>query len=237
MGSISVDGVRAMRIYFLPVDLVRREGVDPNDPGPNFQENFRRLERILFASATRSPTGYIRGLDNLAIVLYFIALDHFFDSWTGHFASGDMDLYEVLTYSMLHNLIVEGHMDTLLSNFKARNGILCHLTAFEHQLVKLLPYDAVLAQLGITPMHYAIRWFILLFAQEHDLPCILTLCDGLFAHFSDLADYLIYLGIAHIWAAADRGDPGDYWKTLNALQTIHWNIEAIMRSANNLSSL
>jgi hypothetical protein len=121
-------------------------------------------------------------VDDLAMVLYFIVLDHFFDSSTGHFASGDMDLYEVLTYSMLHNLIVEGHMDALLSNFKARNGIMCHLTAFEHQLVKVLPYDtAVLAQLGITPMHYAIRWFILLFCAGtrpavHPHPLRRTVC-------------------------------------------------------------
>jgi hypothetical protein len=209
-------------IYFLAVDLVRREGVDSNNPISNFQEDFPRLKRILFAFATRSLVGYIQGLNDLATLFCFVVLNHFFDSSTGHFASGDMDLYEALIYSMLSNLIIEGHVDALLSNFNAGSGIMCHLTAFEHQFVKLLPDDAaLLAQLGVTPTHHAIRWFTLLFAQEQDLPCVLILWDGPFAHFNDPADYLIYVGIAHVWAASDRFDPGNYRKTLNAFQTMH----------------
>jgi hypothetical protein len=50
-----------------------------------------------------------------------------------------MDLCEALTCSVLRNLIAEGHMDALLSDFSEGGGIARHVAAFGHRLAKLLP--------------------------------------------------------------------------------------------------
>jgi hypothetical protein len=213
MGLIHIDVVRTISvIYFFPVPP---DGL--GDARGLFQEYMRRLERLLWVFAMGSPCGYLQGLNELAGVLYFVVLDHYFDRPHRNFCEGDQDLYEALAFSMLGALVTQGHLAEMFLDFSA--GRMEEMDAFGRRLNRYLPEKAaILTDLGISPLYYALKWFRVLFAYEYDLPNVLIVWDALIAHFADLREFIACLAIAHVWALGNAIDRDDYGRTIEAMQ-------------------
>jgi hypothetical protein len=161
--------------------------------------------------------GYLQGLNDLAAVLYFVVLDHYFDRCGRNFCVGDQDLYEALAFSMLNTLITRGNLDDMFQDFAA--GRMGELNAFESRLSHHLPEQAaILKHFGISPLYYAVRWFSVLFAHEYDLPNLLTVWDALISHFDDFREFIADLSVAHVWAIANTIDRNSYVQTIDAVQ-------------------
>jgi hypothetical protein len=226
MGSIHIDVVRTTR-------LTSAFPVDPNlDP----QECLRRLERILFAFSCESDVRYLQGFNELAAVFYFVVLDHFFDATHRLFVAADHDLYEALAYRMFNGVVLQGRMIEVYANMGAGGPMLQHIDRFEQQLNWHLPDQAALLNRhGITPLFYAMRWFALLFAEEHELPKVLVIWDDLFAHLDNLRDHLIYIALGHVAAVRDL-IRDDYAQALQALQPFQaLDVSQIVQCANRMA--
>jgi hypothetical protein len=87
-------------------------------------------------------------------------------------------------------------------------------------LGRIKQFAYVIRSLRLHPRFYCLRWFTLLFAQEHDLPTLLLIWDSLLAHFSGFLDYLYCMAIGHIHAVEGKLSKANYAQTLGALQNL-----------------
>jgi hypothetical protein len=133
---------------------------------------------------------------------------------SGPFAAADHDLCEALAYRMLGAVVVDGRMAEFYADTGAGGVMLRHIEGFEEQLNRHMPDQAAaLNKHCITPLFYAMRWFALLLAQDHELPKLLVVWDDLFADLDSLRDYMIYVAIGHMTTIRDLIGP-DYAQTL-----------------------
>jgi hypothetical protein len=97
--------------------------------------------------------------------------------------------------------------------------VMNRMRQFSDLLSKYLPDVAeILNRFRIEPLFYSLRWFSLLFAQEHELAALLNIWDVLWSHFSELRDFVSYIALAHIEAVKGRLSASNYAVTLKALQ-------------------
>jgi hypothetical protein len=139
---------------------------------------------------------------------------------------------------MFSAALVHGRMVELYLDMGAGGAMLRHIECFEQQLNRHLPDTAAaLGSHGITPLFYAMRWFALLFVQEHELPKLLVIWDDLFARLDNMRDHMIYIALGHIVAVKDLiGD--DYAQALQAVQPLQAvDVNQIVLCANRLAEV
>jgi hypothetical protein len=94
-----------------------------------------------------------------------------------------------------------------------------YLSEFERVAEQRLPTVAeVLKHHEITSIFYALRWFTLLFSQEHDIGSLLPIWDELFIHSENFMEYLIHMGVAHLEAVSRNISMNSYTQSLEAVQ-------------------
>ena len=217
MSVIHGDVVRTGRmIFFLPRRPI------PDDSGEEevltqWMEHVRRIERLLYVFATlNSGTGYMQGFNELITPLYYVcvmSLSSIFDD--------DIDLCESVVFNMFQELMTKTHILEFYTTQDKSSIILHRVKKFEEDMHQRIPNvgDRIKA-LNIHPLFYCLRWFTLLFAQEHELPGLLLIWDGLFAHFGSLIDYAACVAMGHLKLIEPKLLQSDYGAAISALQNM-----------------
>ena len=204
MGWIHGDIIRSGRqCYFLgprPI-LSPQSEPEPDDFLFEFQEHLRRLERILFVYAKLNPgLGYMQGFNELTIPFYYVMMQPFYNKYNpSDMSEEDLDRVECLTFHCFQHLMTRTELRDLYTTQDSSSIIVNRLNAFENLISKKLPkVGALMKEQDIHPIFYALRWFTVVFSQEHDFPALLDIWDSSLSHFDKFLDYLFYLGLAHI---------------------------------------
>lgn len=227
LGMIHLDIVRSGRLFFFlppkPIvngkKLIERNIDDANDILFEFQEHLRRLERLLFIFQTlHSGLGYMQGFNELAIIFYYVLLKPYIDI-NKTVSSEDLDTIECLAFHCFQKLMTDTELPEFYTTQDQSSIIMHRLKSFDALIKVHLPvtHDTISA-LGIHPIFYCLRWFTLLFAQEHDLPSLLMIWDSIFAHFKYMTDYLFYVGLGHLKMIENKLDKNSYSTTIEILQ-------------------
>jgi hypothetical protein len=219
IGSIYIDVVRTGRIagHFSPVDSL--ESHDPKDIWFCFHEHFRRLERLLFIFAMRTPQfGYLQGFNELASVLYSVMVKGLPNPFPSD--RSRLDVCEALTFWCFENLMKEKGVLTVYCGGEGDDSLNCFLSEFKERLAKVMKVEAeILEFLGIEPLFYALRWFLLLFAQDWELPTVKLIWDELLCYEKeDFRLFLQCLGIAHLSLRTGELSRESYGQTIRAVQ-------------------
>lgn len=223
MGVIHGDVVRMSReFFFFPPAQIAGEEPQDDDLLYLYGEHMRRIERILYIFSAMNPGySYMQGFNELATPFYYVLLKSNFDS-------GNLDSIEYLAFGFIQSLLTS----TCITEFyttQDNSAIIFHkLNCFaELQDRHIHNISQVIRSLNILPLFYSIRWFTLLFAQEHDLPNLLVIWDALFAHFDNLMDYAQYVSLAHMKMIENKIDPKSEPNTIQALQSISIGTERL----------
>jgi hypothetical protein len=190
------------------------------------EEHYRRLERLLFVYASISEHGgYSQGFNELAVVFYHVSLQHFI------YADDDpvaLPRAEAAAFFMMQQVLGGGRLLELYATGGMHAAVGAQLIPFERLLERHFPRAAgILRQMEIPPVYYSLRWFSLLFSQEHDLASVLMIWDRLFAHFSCFREYLYYVGLGHMTYVEGKLNPADSSRTMHAVK--HLEVEGKAR--------
>jgi hypothetical protein len=212
MGSIHTDLLRTGSVAHALPTMIDSDS----------EEHYRRLERLLFVYASVSEHGnYSQGFNELAVVFYHVWLQHFIDANDDPVA---LPRAEAAAFFMMQQVLGGGRLLELYATVQMHALVGTHLIPFERLLEKHFPRAAgILHQMGIPPVYYSLRWFSVLFSQEHDLASVLMIWDSLFAHFSCFREYLFYVGLGHMTFVEGRLEPGDSSRTMHAVK--HLEVE------------
>jgi hypothetical protein len=77
LGSIHADVIQTGKYLFLHLPPETMDESGPSNFPPIYQHVFRRLERILYVFATRSPCGSLQGFNEIAAILFRVCTNHF----------------------------------------------------------------------------------------------------------------------------------------------------------------
>jgi hypothetical protein len=236
IGIVHGDIVRTGRtMFFLPPLPIPTD--DPAQRSEQMYEwggHARRLERILYIfGRLNRGLGYMQGFNELIVPFYYVLL------LAQSILNSDMDLVEALAFHCLMTLLNESTLNEFYTTTDHSSMIMHQLEDFENVLRRHLPnVAALIKELDIHPLLYCFRWFNLLFSQEHELPTLLLIWDGLLAHFDPqdpprLMRFVFYVAIGHINDIQVRLEKGNYAATMHTLQNLtNLNIKAIIGFAN-----
>ena len=173
------------------------------------KQHVRRIERILYIfSKLNHGIGYSQGFNELIIPFYYVL------SKAIRLCNEDWDTVECLSFFMFNSLWTRPNY----SDVYDPETVPFIFDKFSKLIEKHLPnVHKILEKHMITPVLYAMRWFTLLFAQDHELPFLIELWDSMLCH-DDLAEFILYVGLGHLKVLEDKLDINSSSKTLTVLQ-------------------
>lgn len=221
------DIIRTNRLFaFLPI------ASKGNEDFSEYELHYRRIERVLCVFAmTDAGHSYLQGFNELIFPIYYTLMKPYGSGNRSNVIEDTiLDEIEALTFQFFLKLILCTEMGNLFTTNES-SIIIRHLLNTYSQLVnRHLPnVHQSLEKLGINPLYYALRWFTLLFSQEHDFPNVLFLWNKSLVHFegNQFVLYLFYLGIAHLHMLQEKIIGHTYSETVAALQHLKMNQKQI----------
>jgi hypothetical protein len=208
-----------------------KEGKAVNLATNCMEQHMRRIERILYIYAMfNKETAYMQGFNELIIPFYFVmtrSIEHL---------KGDYDLAECLSFNLFIWLMMNGgFVDVYLTSNKP--VLMDFLNSFEELMKKHVPNSyKIINSLNIPPHMYAFRWFSLLFAQEYELPSLISIWDVILSKYGNMSTYIKYVALGHLKAVEGMLDRSSSSSTLGVLQKmyINNNPESVITFANCL---
>jgi hypothetical protein len=181
-----------------------------------------RCARILtLLSLSSRKFSYTQGFDRFANVTYLLALN---------FAvklNLPRDLAEAFSFHLCEEILVMSSAFTMLDNTADA------FTRLDRSIKNKFPgLWASLKRAGHTSLHFAFRWKMLMFADEHDLFSVLLIWDQLIAHRHQYTRYMESFCIAHVSQVPLKDD----MFIVAEIQSFkNWDIVEIIEHANRLS--
>jgi hypothetical protein len=222
MAVVHGDIVRTGRtIYFLPPAPIETE--DPevlSEPMTPFAGHARRLERVLYMfGRLNRGLGYMQGFNELVVPFYYVLLS------ARVILNNDIDLVEALSFQCIMALLNGSTLNEFYTTADS-SIIMAQLENFRVIYSKHLPaVGKIIDDLEIHPLLFSFRWFNLLFAQEYELPSLLSIWDGILSHFDAdntklMMRFVFYIALGHLNEVKGRLIPNNYSGTLGLLQNI-----------------
>ena len=178
-----------------------------------------RANRILAVYSRESRTySYTQGHDRYVFICYVLSLD--FSSQSGL----TTDFAEALAFFLAKNFIKMTEISKYLDNvaeteehFEIMDGEMCKFSPeIMHQLFNV----------GQSSIHFALRWELLLFADEYDIKRLLFLWDQILYYKNIFKKFLFALCIAHIQQITPAL-PGEVM--VEKIQNFrNWNVQRIL---------
>ncbi|EAY09768.1 hypothetical protein TVAG_414200 [Trichomonas vaginalis G3] len=149
------------------------------------------VERILSVITLDTPNlSYVQGHDRYAWISLLIGL--FFIAKGGLNA----DFAEAMAFYLSRAFIAYNPISQDIENF---SKIEAHFKILDALVEKHVPEAyAMLNSVGHSSMHYALKWELTLFADEHNIHELMYLWDQILGRLEDITDFLRYLCVAHI---------------------------------------
>ena len=224
------DVVRtAKHIFMLPPDPLEGEVDDGESPLLIYTVHLRRIERILYVIGSVNKTiSYMQGFNELLMPFYTVMFSArvLFDN--------DPFEVEAMAFTCLNQLLAQTYVIELFMTMNKSEILIARLSLFNDVLDKHLPaVSNRLKELQITPIHYAFKWFSMLFCQNHEMPVIHEIWDALFSHYDRLVDYAFYIGAAEMKIVENDIMNKSFSNTLHVLQNIEvFDIYSVLAIAN-----
>lgn len=186
---------------------------EQDDVLSNWEQHMRRLERILYTFATlNTGISYMQGFNELVFPFYYVLTKGF--NWVDN----SVEICECLAFNLLQWLLTNTKIYDYYTT-SDQSIIMSHLNEFvELQKIHLPRVARIIEKHNIHPIFYCIRWFSLLFSQEHELPFLLGIWDSLLIHGKKLMEYAMYIALGHLKAVDGLLSESDYTVTIETLQ-------------------
>jgi len=213
-----------MNFFHRPVDPTVNQETPPEDADLHSDV----LERILFIYAKLNPgIKYVQGMNEILAPIYYLFAADKNPVFEGN---AEPDTFFCFTNVMSE---IRDHFCRTLDSSKT--GIKEKLKEI-NTVLKRLDYSVWrhLEDLEIDPQYYALRWVMLLFAQEFEIPDVLRLWDSLFSDPFRF-NYLNYISCALILNVKDKVMEGDFTDVMSLLQRLPpTQIHTLLTMANTL---
>jgi hypothetical protein len=148
-----------------------------------------------------SPLVYTQGQDRYAWVSYLVALSFAIPGGLSR------DFAEALAFNLARAFVSRCEVAKELDNFPA---IERHFTLLDELIVREEPAVArLLARSSHSSLHYALKWQLTLFADEHHAHGLLYLWDQIIARESEMGDFVRCLCVGHVRQVPIPGDGDD----------------------------
>ena len=176
------------------------------------KSHYDRICRILFLYA-KLNFGYVQGMNEIVAPLYFTL---FSDPLEGHFV--EADCFFALT------AVMQEQRDVFCQNLDDSSlGMRGRLHAIEKLLTRIDPLVAVhLKEIGVKMNFFALRWILLLFAQDFEITSVQVIWDALFADHTALShkDSMLvnFVCVAMIEKVREAVLAGDFTDVMRVLQ-------------------
>jgi hypothetical protein len=160
---------------------------------------------------------YLQGYDRYVLVCYGLLLRAAESQGVG------VDFAEAITYYLSYEFIKIGNFPQFL------NGDHRNFTELDREIAAVAPDVArSLSEMRLTSTHFALRWALVLFADEHSLPEIWLLWDAILAHRRNSSEFVRQLSVAHVLQVP----MGKYERVIEDLQrNREWNAPELIRVA------
>ena len=167
--------------------LIEKTNIDQNYT-VNTKLHAHRILALLSLSKSDSLS-YIQGFDRYVLLCYTLSLNFTYKANLG------ADVAEGIAYFLSYLLILMAKPGKYLAD---NNQTISYFKNLDKKMFKWLPeMGSRMNDIGITSMLFALRWHLLIFADEHDLNGILYIWDNVILHQDCFNDYLCDLSIAH----------------------------------------
>ena len=135
------------------------------------KSHYDRLARILFLYS-KLNSGYVQGMNELLAPLYYTL---FHDAIDGHFVEADAFFALTALMQEQRDMFCKS-LDESKEGMRGRLDLLQQL--MEHELPEVAAH---MKKFAVKPDFFALRWMMLVFAQEFDMATIQVLWDAIFA--------------------------------------------------------
>jgi hypothetical protein len=168
------------------------------------------MSRILFIYARLNPTVvYVQGMNEVLATLYYC----FWQSTVSHSEYFESDLF--FTFTLVMSDLRDGFVRYMDSEETGING---KINKFSTMLQEIDPeLKSCLDENNVQPNFYALRWLMLMMAQEFELLNVIKLWDSLIAD-SQRWNFVFYLCMANIEMRRDSLIDADFSDMMQALQ-------------------
>lgn len=188
------------------------------------------MARILFLFAKLNPgLNYVQGMNEILAPIYYCFAQDPNPAYQSHVEPDSFACF-VLLMGELRDTFVK----SLDNSDTGLQGKMQLLQEFQERLVP--DVYRKLEELHIPPHFYAMKWVMLLFTQDFELPEILRLWDSLLADEQRFT-FFYYVCIAIITVNQEEIMQGDFGETLSTLQhPQHMDVETLLEVAVQLQT-
>ena len=213
MNNVTVRGNAATHSYISSLEEATSPKAHPfvcaNIVAP--KSHYDRICRILFLYA-KLNFGYVQGMNEIVAPLYYT---FYHDALEGHFV--ESDCFFALTSVMTEQRdIFCKNMDDSTCGMRAR------LSLIEELLMTIdPPVGKHLKEIGVKMNFFALRWILLLFAQEFDIGSVQVFWDAVFADQTSFHKHVLlvhFISVAMISEVREAILAGDFTDVMRVLQ-------------------
>jgi hypothetical protein len=182
------------------------------------------ITRMLILIGHSSPRYvYIQGYDRYAFLCYLLSLNFFAT------CEQPAEFAECLAFQLTQRFLALSDMIDRLNSFE---DLQKHYDQVDSEIQKAYPaVFGALARTGHFSCHYALRWEMLMFADEHAVRDLFLLWDKFVAHRQQYPEYLRAMRLAHIGQIVRDG--GEI--TVKAIQEFrNWNAVEIVNEVDRI---
>jgi hypothetical protein len=168
----------------------------PEDPVPSLHAH-----RVLAAiDLANRYLVYTQGYDRYVLILYLLTLQ-FTTQW-----QLPPEVAESLTFHLTNKVLLLANLPVFLDCSKSTEKKFQLLDNAVHKRLPVL--SKALKSYGHTSLHYALRWRLLLFSEEHPVREVFVLWDAIFAAKDSVDAFFEDLMVAHLRQIKIGGDRG-----------------------------
>ncbi|OHS95750.1 hypothetical protein TRFO_38139 [Tritrichomonas foetus] len=187
-----------------------------------FKSVRERVYRIFSLISLRKES-YIQGFDRYVLISYLLGL--IFISKSGL----SPDVAEALSFFISRSLISIARPGDLLADNSVTEE---HFSKLDKKINESAPeVGQIMESLGISSILFALRWQLLIFADEHDLKGTLFIWDNVIVHSLNYPQYIENLSVAHI-CQIPKDSTGNIIETIQRFR--QWDNLEIVRKADFL---
>ncbi|KAH0789810.1 hypothetical protein GPJ56_006312 [Histomonas meleagridis] len=218
--TINIDIDRSIQWFY---EFTSNEFGLTSDQTKNVDEQSRRILTLI--SATHSSLSYIQGFDRYVLLTYFLSLN-----FTIKYNLPDT-VAECFSYYLSSSLLLISNPSTLLD--KDQMKITQQFDFLNKQIYEYIPTKGkILKNEHISSLYFALRWKLLIFADEHQkMSEVFLLWDNFILHKDEHPEYINCLCISHL-AQVPIEDPQTVVQTIQQFRD--WNTPQIVTDGNGI---
>jgi len=191
MRTIHMDVVRTgQHILFLEA-LSEPPEAPSDDCFSAFTGHIRRIERLLYTFAsTNAAFSYLQGFNELVTPLYYVLTRGL---------GRDLDMCEAACFFLFQRLVTATSLCEYFTMGDRAVVVIAKMQEFEAIIRRHVQKVAqALQKARVTPLEFAFRWFVVLFAQDYGMPDLLVIWDALMDRRADIMEFVLYVAAAQL---------------------------------------